>query len=224
MSQTAHPRRPPPVARRTFDAATRALRDGGCVALRADPSDSPPIAIVVAAAAAITPAVVNFMSIHARGIVAVALPDQRARELGLTQLAHFPTNPRRDMRACMVSFDARAGVTTGISAADRARTLRVAADPRAGSEAIVQPGHVVPLCASVDGAAERPGLPDGAVELMRLAGLRPVAAICRVLDEAGEAASLAYLSRWCRRHGLPLVALGDLLMPIRPLRSPLRPR
>jgi 3,4-dihydroxy 2-butanone 4-phosphate synthase/GTP cyclohydrolase II len=131
---------------------------------------------------------VNFMARHARGLICLALTEARAGELALPLMV--PINPNRRRATFTVSIEARSGVTTGISAADRARTIAVATDPRLGGEHIVTPGHVFPLIAHPGGVLSRAERPEAAVDLARLAGLNPAAVVCDILTDDGGAAGL----------------------------------
>lgn len=157
---------------------------------------------LVAAAGLVTDHTVNFMARHGRGVIAVCLTPERCADLRLSPMA---TSQRATTRDVMVTIEAREGITTGISAADRARTIAVAADPATGRESLAVPGHIVPLRASPGGVLERAGVVEGAVELARLAGLAPAAAVCGILTEGGDAATGPELERYSERHGLRLL-------------------
>lgn len=156
-----------------------------------------------------TPEAINFMAKEARGLVCLALSPERCDELGLPLMA--ARNESRFETAFTVSVEARTGVSTGISAADRARTIQVAADPAAGPEDLVQPGHVFPLKARPGGVLERAGQTEAAVDLMRLAGLRPAGVICEVMNDDGTMARVPDLVGYCARHGLKMVTVADLI-------------
>ena len=155
-----------------------------------------------------TPDAVNFMTVHARGLVWLALTAERCWELGLEPIGR---EERGELGgAAMVSIEARDGVTTGISAADRARTIGVAADPRTGAEDLVQPGHVLPLRARPGGLLERRGRTEAAVYLAGAAGLYPAAAICEVMREDGHMAKGADLDRFAAAHELAVVSVSEV--------------
>src|SRR3954449_220600 len=156
-----------------------------------------------------TPEAVNFMAMHGRGLICLSLTGERCDELGLDLMAAKNESPFNT--AFTTSIEARAGVTTGISAADRARTIQVAIDPSSTPEDLVQPGHVFPLKAKDGGVLERAGQTEAAVDLARLAGLIPAGVICEVMNEDGTMARVRDLVPYCRRHGLKLVKVADLI-------------
>ncbi|HLH76608.1 MAG TPA: GTP cyclohydrolase II [Candidatus Binataceae bacterium] len=165
---------------------------------------------LVAAAETITPELVNFMVTHARGIVAAALPEDRLRELGIPLLS----GRRGDLRetpAVGASVEARHGVSTGISASDRALTLRALASPTSRPQDFMMPGHVPPLASVSGGVMVRAGRAEAAVDLMRLAGKRPCAALCEILTEQGEAARGAELEQFAAHHRLPVCTVESLV-------------
>jgi 3,4-dihydroxy 2-butanone 4-phosphate synthase / GTP cyclohydrolase II len=156
-----------------------------------------------------TPEAVNFMAKEGRGLICLALTPQRCDELGLDLMA--AKNESSFETAFTVAIEAREGVTTGISAADRARTIQVAIDPHSGPEDLVQPGHVFPLKAREGGVLERAGQTEAAVDLARLAGLIPAGVICEVMNEDGTMARVADLIPYCERHGLKMITVADLI-------------
>src|SRR6266511_3387259 len=156
-----------------------------------------------------TPENINFMAKHGRGLICLALTDERCNELGLNLMA--AKNEAPFQTAFTVSVEAREGVTTGISAADRARTVQVAIDPHSRPEDLVQPGHVFPLKAKDGGVLERTGQTEAAVDLARLAGLSPAGVICEVMNEDGTMARVPDLARYCQKHGLRMVTVADLI-------------
>jgi 3,4-dihydroxy 2-butanone 4-phosphate synthase/GTP cyclohydrolase II len=164
---------------------------------------------LVMAAEKVTPEHVNFMATHGRGVVSVALPERRLRELGIPLVAANQADPRVEQAGALV--EAREGVTTGISAFDRARTIQVLASNKSTPDDLVMPGHVLPLMALSGGVMMRMGRAEGAVDLVRSAGMRPVACLCAILREDGEAARLPELQQFAARHSLPLFILRDLV-------------
>ena len=156
-----------------------------------------------------TPEAVNFMATHGRGLICLALTDERCRDLGLNLMAAKNESPFQT--AFTVSIEAREGVTTGISAADRARTIQVAVDPHSGPHDLVQPGHVFPLKAKDGGVLERAGQTEAAVDLARLAGLIPAGVLCEVMNPDGTMARTPDLVDYCRRHDLKLITVADLI-------------
>lgn len=164
---------------------------------------------LVAPARLITAETINFMARYARGLICLALEASRCEELGLDQMPS--SSDRAGARALMVTIEAAHGVTTGISAADRARTIAVASDPGSGREDLRRPGHVVPLRASQGGVLDQAGHAEAAVELARLAGVGPAAVLCAILRRDGAMARLADLEGFCERHRLKVVAVADLI-------------
>jgi len=156
-----------------------------------------------------TPEAVNFMAKEARGLICLALTPERCDELGLDLMAAKNETPLQT--AFTVAIEAREGVTTGISAADRARTIQVAVDPGASPRDLVQPGHVFPLKAKPGGVLERTGQTEAAVDLARLAGLNPAGVICEVMNEDGTMARVPDLVPYCERHGLKMITVADLI-------------
>jgi 3,4-dihydroxy 2-butanone 4-phosphate synthase/GTP cyclohydrolase II len=156
-----------------------------------------------------TPDAINFMARHARGLICLALTRERVEQLGLPLMSQ--NNRTRHSTAFTVSIEAREGVTTGISAADRARTVSVAIDPSCGPQDIVTPGHVFPLVARDGGTLERTGHTEAAVDLARLAGLNPAGVICEIMNDDGTMARRNDLITFAQRHGLKIGTIADLI-------------
>jgi 3,4-dihydroxy 2-butanone 4-phosphate synthase/GTP cyclohydrolase II len=156
-----------------------------------------------------TPDAINFMAREARGLICLALTSERCDELGLDLMA--AKNESAFNTAFTVSVEAREGVTTGISAADRARTIQVAIDPNSGPHDLVQPGHVFPLKARDGGVLERAGQTEAAVDLARLAGVIPAGVICEVMNEDGTMARVGDLVPYCERHELVMITVAELI-------------
>ena len=156
-----------------------------------------------------TPSAINFMATHGRGLICLALTKDRVDQLGLELMSR--NNGTRHETAFTVSIEAREGVTTGISAADRARTARLLADPATGREDLARPGHVFPLRARDGGVLVRRGHTEAAVDLCRLAGRRPAGVICEVVEEDGSMSRLPQLRRLADERGWPLVSIADLV-------------
>src|SRR3954449_7194353 len=156
-----------------------------------------------------TPDAVNFMARHGRGLICLALTRERADQLGLQPMA--VTNRSRNETAFTVSIEAKEGISTGISAADRARTIAVAIDSANGPDAIVSPGHVFPLVAKRGGVLVRAGHTEAAVDVSRLAGLNPSGVICEIMREDGTMARLDDLMDFARAHGLKIGTIRDLI-------------
>lgn len=164
---------------------------------------------LVMAAEKVTPAHINFMVRYARGVVSVAIPERRMRELGIPLVPSTQGGQTIEQAGALV--EAREGVTTGISAGDRARTTQVLASDKSGPEDIVMPGHVLPLMALSGGVMMRIGRAEGAVDLVRCAGMRPAAALCAILRDDGEAARLSELREFAKVHNLPLCFIRELI-------------
>jgi 3,4-dihydroxy 2-butanone 4-phosphate synthase / GTP cyclohydrolase II len=156
-----------------------------------------------------TPAAINFMAKHARGLICLAMTRHRVEQLGLPLMAQ--ANGTRHQTAFTVSIEAREGVTTGISAADRSHTVAVAINPEMGRDDIVSPGHVFPLMARDGGTLVRAGHTEAAVDFARLAGLNPSGVICEIMNDDGSMARMPDLVAFAQRHGLKLGTIADLI-------------
>ena len=156
-----------------------------------------------------TPSAINFMATHGRGLICLALPAARIDALGLPLMS--PKNSSRHETAFTLSIEAREGVTTGISAADRARTVSVAIDPTKGAADIATPGHIFPLRARDGGVLVRAGHTEAAVDVSRLAGLNPSGVICEIMNDDGTMARLPDLISFAQRHGLKIGTISDLI-------------
>jgi len=164
---------------------------------------------LVMAAGKVTPHAVNFMAKHARGLICLALTPERVEELQLAPQA--AENTATFGTAFTVSIDARKGITTGISAADRATTIHVAIDPRSTPADLARPGHIFPLKSQVGGVLRRAGQTEGSVDLARLAGLYPAGVICEIMNEDGTMARVPELTKFARRHKLKMVTIKALI-------------
>src|SRR5215210_2848798 len=196
------------IAFATIEEAIEDIRRGRMVVVCDDESRENEGDLTMAAQFA-TPEAINFMATHGRGLICLALTDERCQELGLNLMA--AKNEAPFQTAFTVSVEAREGVTTGISAADRARTIQVAIDPHSRPEDLVQPGHVFPLKAKDGGVLERTGQTEAAVDLARLAGLIPAGVICEIMNEDGTMARVPDLIPYCQEHGLKMVTVADLI-------------
>ena len=156
-----------------------------------------------------TPAQINFMAMHARGLICLAITKERAEQLRLAPMAR--RNQSGFETAFTVSIEAREGVTTGISAKDRAHTVAVAVDPSKGSADIVSPGHVFPLTARQGGVLVRAGHTEAAVDISRLAGLTPAGVICEIMNDDGTMARLPQLLEFAEKHDLKVGTIADLI-------------
>jgi 3,4-dihydroxy 2-butanone 4-phosphate synthase/GTP cyclohydrolase II len=156
-----------------------------------------------------TPEAINFMVMYGRGVPCLSLTPERCDELRLRPLAS--SSESRHGTAYTVPIDAREGITTGVSAADRAHTISVAIDPSKGAHDLVEGGHVLPLRARPGGVLERSGQTEASVDLARLAGLMPAGVVCEVMNEDGTMARVPDLIPYCEKHGLKLITVADLI-------------
>jgi 3,4-dihydroxy 2-butanone 4-phosphate synthase/GTP cyclohydrolase II len=164
---------------------------------------------VIMAAQFVTPAAVNFMAKHARGLICVPTTSERLQQLGIERMV--PQNRESFKTDFQVSVDASRGITTGISAGDRAETIRIMADTTAMPEDLVQPGHVFPLRARPGGVLQRAGHTEATVDLVQLAGCRPIGVICEIMSDDGSMARLPDLVKFARKHRLKTCAIADLI-------------
>jgi 3,4-dihydroxy 2-butanone 4-phosphate synthase / GTP cyclohydrolase II len=163
------------------------------------------------AAERVTPDVINFMTRFGRGLVCLPLTGERLDQLRVPLMVQDEDNSARLRTAMCVPIGAKQGTTTGISAADRARTVQVAIDPNTRPSDLSRPGHIVPLRAQDGGVLVRAGHTEAAVDLARLAGLAPAGVICEIMDDDGTMARAARLTRFCREHGLRMITIKDLI-------------
>ena len=210
MSATQHPPRPAP-GEQPFAAVEEAIADiqAGRMVVVVDSPDRENEGDLVMAAQYVTPEAINFMATHGRGLICLALTPERVDELGLKLMTD--DNQAAFNTAFTVSIEAREGVSTGISVADRAHTIQVAINPAAKPEDLVQPGHVFPLRAKEHGVLERTGQTEASVDLARLAGLQPAGVICEVMNEDGTMARVPDLIPYCERHGLKMITVADIV-------------
>jgi 3,4-dihydroxy 2-butanone 4-phosphate synthase/GTP cyclohydrolase II len=164
---------------------------------------------LVMAAEKVTPQAINFMAKHGRGLICLSLTEERIEQLGIPLMVQDNTSPYQT--AFTVSIEAAKGVTTGISAADRARTVLVAVAPKAKPSDLVRPGHIFPLRARKGGVLVRTGQTEGSVDLARLAGLYPAGVICEVMNEDGTMARRPDLAKVAKKHKLVLLSVADLI-------------
>lgn len=197
----------------SFGTVERAIEDikAGRLVLVADDEDRENEGDLVGAAAKVTPATINFMAKEGRGLICLALSPERCQALGLPPMAE--QNEEAYETAFTVSIDAakRFGVTTGISAADRAKTIQVAIDPVADPSDLRRPGHVFPLRARPGGVLQRVGQTEASVDLARLAGLYPAGVICEVMADDGTMMRRPHLEAFARRHGLTFITVSQLV-------------
>src|SRR6478752_5723678 len=192
----------------TIEAAIEDIREGRMVVV-VDDEDRENEGDLTIAAQFATPDAINFMATHARGLICLCLTEERADELALRPMTDRNEAPLGT--AFTVSIEAREGVTTGISAADRSRTIQVAIQPESTALDLVQPGHVFPLRARRGGVLERIGQTEAAVDLARLAGLNPSGVVCEIMNDDGTMARVRDLIPYAARHGLNMVTVADLV-------------
>ena len=192
----------------TVEEAIEDIREGKMIVV-CDDEDRENEGDLTMAAQFATPEAINFMAKEGRGLICLALTPDRCEELGLDLMAAKNESPFET--AFTVSIEARDGVTTGISAADRARTIQVAIAPETRPEDLVRGGHLPPLKAKAGGVLERAGHTEASVDLARLAGLYPAAVICEVMNDDGTMARVGDLERYCERHGLKMITVADLI-------------
>jgi 3,4-dihydroxy 2-butanone 4-phosphate synthase/GTP cyclohydrolase II len=192
----------------TVDEAIEEIRAGRMVVV-VDDEDRENEGDLTIAAQFATPEAINFMATHGRGLICVCLTEERCDELELKMMTDQNEAPFGT--AFTVSVEAREGVTTGISAHDRSRTIQVAIDPTKGPRDLVQPGHVFPLRARPGGVLQRSGQTEAAVDLARLAGLVPAGVVCEIMNEDGTMARVPDLVEFCRRHDMRLLSVADLI-------------
>jgi 3,4-dihydroxy 2-butanone 4-phosphate synthase / GTP cyclohydrolase II len=192
----------------TVEEAIDEIREGRMVVV-VDDEDRENEGDLTIAAQFATPEAINFMATHARGLICLCLTEERADELALRPMTDHNETPLGT--AFTVSVEAREGVTTGISAADRSRTVQVAIHPDSTPHDLVQPGHVFPLRAKPGGVLERIGQTEAAVDLARLAGLNPSGVICEIMNDDGTMARVGDLVPYCERHGLKMITVAELV-------------
>jgi 3,4-dihydroxy-2-butanone 4-phosphate synthase/GTP cyclohydrolase II len=192
----------------SIETAIRELRAGRMIVV-VDDEDRENEGDLTIAAEMVTPEAINFMATHGRGLICLAMTPERLDELELAPMAR--DNTALGGTAFTVSIDANAlGITTGISAYDRAQTIKSAIDANCGAEDFARPGHVFPLCARAGGVLERRGQTEAAVDLASLAGLYPAGVICEIVNDDGTMARVPDLIRFCKKHGLVMVTVADL--------------
>ncbi|MFZ2051744.1 MAG: bifunctional 3,4-dihydroxy-2-butanone-4-phosphate synthase/GTP cyclohydrolase II [Solirubrobacteraceae bacterium] len=192
----------------TVEEAIEEIRQGKMVVV-CDDEDRENEGDLVMAAQFVTPEAINFMAKEARGWICLALSPQRCEELDLELMT--AKNESALQTPFTVTIEARHGVTTGVSAHDRAHTMQVAIDPKTRPQDLVQPGHVNPLKAKAGGVLERTGHTEASVDLARLAGLIPAGVICEVMNEDGSMARVGDLETYCATHGLKMITIADLI-------------
>lgn len=194
-----------------FDSIESVIADmrKGRTVIVVDDADRENEGDLIIAAQHVTPASVNFMARYGRGLICVPTTSERLQQLGIERMVRQNReNFRTDFQ---VSVDAAKGITTGISAADRAKTIQIMADPTAVPEDLVQPGHVFPLRARPGGVLQRAGHTEAAVDLAELAGCRPIGVLCEILNDDGTMARLPQLFKFAKKHKLKICTIEDLI-------------
>ncbi|HUA65123.1 MAG TPA: bifunctional 3,4-dihydroxy-2-butanone-4-phosphate synthase/GTP cyclohydrolase II [Alphaproteobacteria bacterium] len=191
-----------------IEAVAADIRKGRTVIV-VDDADRENEGDLILAAQHVTPAAVNFMARHGRGLICVPTTSERLQQLGIERMVR---QNRESFRTdFQISVDAARGITTGISAADRAETIRIMADPTAVPEDLVQPGHVFPLRARPGGVLQRAGHTEAAVDLAEVAGCRPIGVLCEILNDDGTMARLPQLFKFAKKHKLKICTIEDLI-------------
>jgi 3,4-dihydroxy 2-butanone 4-phosphate synthase/GTP cyclohydrolase II len=191
-----------------IDEAIEDIRSGKFVVV-VDDADRENEGDLTIAAQFVTPEAIAFMATYGRGLICLCLTPERCDELGLRPMTEHNETPHGT--AFTVSIEAREGVSTGISAHDRAQTIQVAIDPGSTPNDLVQPGHVFPLRAKLGGVLQRAGQTEAAVDLARLAGLNPAGVVCEIMNDDGTMARVPDLTEVCERHGLRMITVADLI-------------
>src|SRR5919202_2829428 len=192
----------------SIEDAAADLRDGRMIII-VDDEGRENEGDLVCAAERVTPEIINFMATHARGLICMPLTEDRCDELHLTM--QVADNTSFLGTAFTVSIEARRGVTTGISAQDRAMTILTAVDPKTRPQDLARPGHVFPLRAKNGGVLVRPGQTEASVDLARIAGLYPAGVICEIMNEDGTMSRMPQLEEFAARHGLKMITVADLV-------------
>ena len=192
----------------TIEEAVEEIRDGRMIII-VDDEDRENEGDLVCAAEKVTPEIINFMAIHGRGLICMPLTEDRCDELQLPPQTQDNTSSMGT--AFTISIEAREGVTTGISAADRARTILTAVDPNTKPSDLARPGHVFPLRAKRGGVLVRVGQTEASVDMARIAGLAPAAVICEIMNDDGTMARMPELEVFAEKHGLKIISVADLV-------------
>ena len=208
MLKHAHSVRPLDMAFVTVPEAIEEIRAGRILVV-VDDEDRENEGDLTIAAEKVTPQIVNFMATHGRGLICLALTGDRCDALRLPLIS--PQNTSKFGTAFCESVDARTGVTTGISAADRTRTILTCIDPAAKPSDLARPGHVFPLRAKDGGVLVRAGQTEASVDLAHMAGLTPAGVICEIMNEDGSMARVPELKEFCARHALKMISVADLI-------------
>src|SRR3978361_1101677 len=192
----------------TIDEAAADIQSGKIIII-VDDEDRENEGDLVCAAEKVTPSTINFMAVHGRGLICLPLTEERCNELQL-----FPQTTENTSSmgtAFTISIEAREGVTTGISAADRAKTILTAVDPASKPSDLARPGHIFPLRAKRGGVLVRIGQTEASVDIARIAGLTPAAVICEIMNDDGTMARMPELQVFAKKHGLKIISVADLV-------------
>jgi 3,4-dihydroxy 2-butanone 4-phosphate synthase / GTP cyclohydrolase II len=192
----------------SIDEAARDIRDGKMIII-VDDEDRENEGDLVCAAEKVTPEIINFMAMHGRGLICLPLTEERCDELQL--IPQTAENTSSMGTAFTISIEARQGVTTGISAADRAKTILTAVDPASKPHDLARPGHVFPLRAKRGGVLVRVGQTEASVDIARIAGLTPAAVICEIMNDDGTMSRMPELEVFAQRHDLKIISVADLV-------------
>lgn len=192
----------------TIEEAAADIRDGKMIII-VDDEDRENEGDLVCAAEKVTPEIINFMAVHGRGLICLPLTEERCDELQL--LPQTANNTSSMGTAFTISIEAKEGVTTGISAADRAKTILTAVDPHSGPNDLARPGHVFPLRAKRGGVLVRVGQTEASVDIARIAGLNPSAVICEIMNDDGTMARMPELEIFAEKHGMKIISVADLV-------------
>src|SRR4051794_11109366 len=192
----------------SIEAAIAELQAGRMIVV-VDDEDRENEGDLTMAAEMITPEAINFMAMHGRGLICLAMTGERLQELGLGPMTSDNTSLGGTAFTCSIDLKGQ-GVTTGISACDRAQTIKAAADPSKHATDFARPGHIFPLCARAGGVLERRGQTEAAVDLARIAGLTPAGVICEIVNDDGTMARVPDLIRFCKKHNLIMITVDEL--------------
>ena len=192
----------------TIEEALEDIKKGKMVIL-VDDEDRENEGDLTMAAEMVTPEAINFMAMHGRGLICLSLTQERVEQLQLPMMT--TDNTSSFGTAFTISIEAKKGVTTGISAADRATTIKTAINPKSGPEDLARPGHVFPLRAKPGGVLQRTGQTEGSVDLARLAGLYPAGVICEIMNEDGTMSRVPQLTEFAKKHDMKIVTVKDLI-------------
>lgn len=196
-----------------FNSTAELIEDirNGKIVILVDDEDRENEGDLVLAADHVSPSLINFMAVEARGLICLSLTGQQVDRLQLPPMVPDSLNRSPNKTAFTISIEASTGVSTGISAADRAHTIKVASNPNAKPSDVIMPGHIFPIRAQEGGVINRAGHTEGSVDLARLAGLNPAAVICEVMNLDGTMARVNDLKSFAKKHNLKIGTIVDLI-------------